>query len=437
MQRRLKTWFRTLSLRTWLIIGMAVALLPLFVMAAFTYGTYHDRIAEPFRDVITAQHRVLVNLERIQGKLWQMSVAVNDFALTGDEGYRADFLEAERDIVRHLPALRAAAEAHPGYLPTLEGIEAEWGRLTEIAGGLRPGTASSADPDLQGFETLIVDVALRMEDVAEAIRSENEASHADALAAMEQLERFALAAAALTLIFTLAAIQIIDRALINSTDELVAGARRITKGDREHKIDVQVPPELAAVATAFNDMTLQIVRQEQALALSARTDSLTGLFNRREFDVVLAREIAAAEKAGARVALLMIDVDHFKRFNDRHGHLAGDEALRQIAGVLREAGGHPEHSFRYGGEEFAFILTGVNEAAALEAAEHIRAAVEAAGVTIEGQRMAMSVSIGVSIFGGPTKPRDMIERSDRALYEAKNAGRNQVRAAGRVDQKAV
>jgi|TARA_R110000868_G_C10973150_1_gene771286 diguanylate cyclase (GGDEF)-like protein len=409
---------------------MSIALFPLAAVAVYGYLQYHTQIAEPFREVLNTQHRLLLPIERVQGELWDISEAVNDFANDGNEAYRARFEATEREVATQLSALEALVSDHGRYRPILDGVEEQWSALLSAAGDVEAGEAALADPALHRFESAIAEVGKRLETMAEAIRLENEASHVAALSAMRQLEILATAAAIMSVLLIGAGIYIIDRALISSTDELVAGAMRIAAGDREREIDVQVPPELAAVANAFNVMTKQIIRQENELSAAARTDGLTGLSNRREFDRILAQQIEAAISENQVFALLLIDIDHFKRFNDSNGHLAGDDALRQIAASMKSAAREDDSTFRYGGEEFAMILPGLRAEAAFPAAERVRQTIADNGVFLSnGQQLSITVSIGVAIYGPLNTPPKIVGMADRALYAAKAAGRNAVKLA--------
>ncbi|GAA4978912.1 sensor domain-containing diguanylate cyclase [Kineococcus glutinatus] len=161
------------------------------------------------------------------------------------------------------------------------------------------------------------------------------------------------------------------------------------------------------------------------LRLAAGTDGLTGLANRRTFDAGLDGHLARAERTGSPCSVLLIDLDHFKSVNDRHGHLAGDEVLTALAGVLA-AGSRPgDLPARYGGEEFAVVLPDTDADAATAVAERLRAAVE---------RMPASVPVTASVGVATCGPRhrtavELLAAADEALYEAKAAGRNRVVAA--------
>jgi diguanylate cyclase (GGDEF)-like protein len=172
------------------------------------------------------------------------------------------------------------------------------------------------------------------------------------------------------------------------------------------------------------------VRAQAQLALFASRDGLTGLFNRREFDVAVEREWQAGLRDGTPVSLLMLDVDSFKAYNDRYGHQLGDEVLRQIAMSLREKCTRPHDVVaRYGGEEFVALLPATPLDGALHLAENVRSDVADRRIEHAAAELAVvTVSIGVATMV-PTAdraPADLIRAADVVLYEAKRAGRNRV-----------
>jgi diguanylate cyclase (GGDEF)-like protein len=170
---------------------------------------------------------------------------------------------------------------------------------------------------------------------------------------------------------------------------------------------------------------------EQELSLLAATDALTGVANRRILDLTLRHEWFRAQRSGLPLSVLMIDADHFKAFNDRHGHQRGDEALRTIAKVISANVRRPADLVaRYGGEEFSVILAETDSVGAQKIAEQIRTAVEQLP-RVEGDDSPMTVSIGISTW--TTKIDATLEQllfaADKALYQAKERGRNRVVAA--------
>jgi len=162
---------------------------------------------------------------------------------------------------------------------------------------------------------------------------------------------------------------------------------------------------------------VQLLLQKERGAL---VDELTGLYNRRYFNDAIQREVERFKRFGQVFSLIMLDVDHFKRFNDTYGHLAGDEALKTVAGALRETARTFDHVVRYGGEEFTLILPHTDAEQAVAAAERLRRAVENRPVTVQDLSVALTVSLGVATFPeNAINARELLSRADEALYEAK------------------
>jgi diguanylate cyclase (GGDEF)-like protein len=167
---------------------------------------------------------------------------------------------------------------------------------------------------------------------------------------------------------------------------------------------------------------------EQELAQLAATDALTGVANRRTLDQTLRHEWFRAQRSGKPMSVLMIDADHFKAFNDRHGHQAGDEALRSLAEVIGANVHRPTDLVaRYGGEEFSVILAETGHEGARQIAEHIRAQVEQLPL-VAPDESPMTVSIGISTWNTASdiSLEQLLFLADKALYQAKERGRNRV-----------
>jgi len=164
-------------------------------------------------------------------------------------------------------------------------------------------------------------------------------------------------------------------------------------------------------------------RQLQDAVAAARTDSLTGLMNRRALDEELRRAIATFQRRGRPSALLLLDVDHFKQFNDSHGHVAGDEALKYVADVLRTHSRESDIVARFGGEEFAIIFAATTAAAVRQRAEEVRSAIGRGQVVYEGRGLALTASAGLAETAEGEDITQWIKRADAALYAAKEHGR--------------
>ncbi|WP_426438319.1 GGDEF domain-containing protein [Bradyrhizobium genosp. P] len=177
-------------------------------------------------------------------------------------------------------------------------------------------------------------------------------------------------------------------------------------------------------------LMLELARARRELARISETDQLTGLLNRRGFDVTAAAALGKAQADGAAVAVLMCDIDHFKSINDRYGHEIGDKVLVEIADVLRQfAIRHGALVARYGGEEFAAVLTGLNDDQAAHGAEEIRRDCAARTIFDDVTRLPVTISIGFTVKRSGFELADLMRTADQALYIAKRAGRDRVEHA--------
>lgn len=159
----------------------------------------------------------------------------------------------------------------------------------------------------------------------------------------------------------------------------------------------------------------------------AHRDSLTGLYNRRYFDMTLARELARCVREDSPLSVVMIDIDHFKRINDEHGHQAGDAVLKRLAAMLGEQVRASDVVCRYGGEEFTLLLPGVSADTARERAEQWRVDFANSKAPYGQLQLGSTLSVGIATFPGHGANADeLIRRADLAMYKAKGDGRNRV-----------
>ena len=168
----------------------------------------------------------------------------------------------------------------------------------------------------------------------------------------------------------------------------------------------------------------------EALTQEAMTDPLTELYNRRYFDDALARGIASAQRRRAPLAVVILDLDRFKKVNDTLGHDAGDAVLKALARLLERGIRTSDIAARYGGEEFALLLPDTPVSGAAERAEVLRRDLEAHEVAYGAERIRVTASFGVAQYGPRTSdPASLMKAADEAMYAAKGAGRNRVAVA--------
>ncbi len=186
-------------------------------------------------------------------------------------------------------------------------------------------------------------------------------------------------------------------------------------------------------------IVLQMMDLQEKLILLANTDELTKLANRRHFFEILERELMQAKIRGGSVAVMMFDVDHFKKFNDTYGHLAGDKILKQVGKLLKENIYPMDMAARYGGEEFVIMMPGMPVGIATQRAQKLIKIIDESHWEVNGKEISVTCSAGVAVFDGGDKadPYDLIRRADDALYTAKNRGRNCVVPYSEISQQAV
>jgi diguanylate cyclase (GGDEF)-like protein len=248
-----------------------------------------------------------------------------------------------------------------------------------------------------------------------------------------------------------------ERLLVRPIRALAETATRIGHGDaKTHAAELPWAAEFVPLAVALDEMAEKLSEREQDLRDTnmqlhelAQVDALTGLANRRAFNERLFTEWKFACRQRRPIAVLMIDVDHFKRFNDHYGHVQGDGCLRKVAGVVMSAtraqaslaprvgnsSRHVDFGARYGGEEFAVLMQGADLDTALKVGERLRDGVEQLLMAHTGAPWGfVSVSIGAASIlpSDQDSPEELIEAADAALYEAKRRGRNRVTAQAPV-----
>jgi diguanylate cyclase (GGDEF)-like protein len=229
-----------------------------------------------------------------------------------------------------------------------------------------------------------------------------------------------------------------EKLIINPIEVMTGMAKRFGEGDRSARVDkIRLPAEFIPLARAFNAMAAQLSQRERELVATndrltvmASIDMLSGLANRRGFQSRLDFEWMRAQQYDTELSLLMIDVDHFKLYNDTYGHPEGDTCLTKLgetlSGIAADTLGF---AGRYGGEEFCLLLPNTDAARALEIGETVRAAVQNLGLphlTSSHQTVTASVGVACTKPNAAQRPGDLIEAADAALYAAKHRGRNTV-----------
>ncbi len=212
--------------------------------------------------------------------------------------------------------------------------------------------------------------------------------------------------------------------LLKPVNALELGARVRSVLRLKKEMDQRKAREAELVETTY-----KLAEANRELQRLSSLDGLTGITNRRRFDEVLAHEWKRAMRDRTPLSVILTDIDHFKAYNDRYGHLAGDDCLRRVAGALRDAVQRPGDTVaRYGGEEFVAVLAGTDLTGAGAVAETMRAAIERLGVdhaaSPTASRATISLGVASTVPDDGTQPATLVAAADEALYEAKKGGRN-------------
>ncbi len=294
----------------------------------------------------------------------------------------------------------------------------------------------------------VVGALKRMSELGWGVVAEKE--RAKAYAQIVRLRNLTLALVVGLLFVIGLAAYLLSLSLVRPLNRLTSGAGKVAGGDLEVDVPVSSRSEVGYLTEVFNDMVARLRQGREELASINETlreknvelheisitDSLTGLYNRKHLMETLDKEVSRSQRHSRSFSLLVIDIDHFKKYNDTYGHLAGDEVLSKLASVFKESIRSSDYAARYGGEEFIIMLPEIGPEQGVEAAERIRHKVAEEIFSGDGESIKVTISVGVACY--PKNGEDaesVIRNADAALYEAKELGRNRVILAGANQKK--
>lgn len=227
-----------------------------------------------------------------------------------------------------------------------------------------------------------------------------------------------LATAWIIVVLSFAAVQTMLRKVVRPLEALANAASGIAAGHLDAQVPLGGDEEIYVLGEAVRKMNAK-------LRDYARTDELTALPNFRAFREKIDSEIERTQRYPAAVGVLILDLDHFKKYNDTYGHAAGNDALQRVAAAIRESVRTPDFAARYGGEEFAVILPEIDGAALAAVAERVRSSIQSLPAPADGAVVTVSIGAAMYPLDGKT-PEELFHVADERLYEAKRQGRNRV-----------
>lgn len=419
------------SLRTRFILSMGVMLLPLVVLAVGAFFSLQSAI-RALDDVVQEASEEIAPILRLQNTIDEAASVIHDYLIAGDPRERVRFLLASQSVDNAFKEAAAAPFALAEERALVQVAQHEWQQARGMAETIlvipRPGRNPTAREDNERWDAHTDRVMDPLNQVLKVAQQEM----ADDLALAYAVRRRALVVIATAFTLGLGATILVGTALARSVllplRALDEGADRFGTGDLTHRVSLAQQDELGHLGGTFNAMAENLAKSQKALEDLSAHDGLTGLYNYREFHRRLTEEAQRSLRYDHPFSLLILDIDDFKALNDTYGHLAGDEALRGLAALIRRAVRPVDEVARYGGEEFAILLPETPGPGAFAMAERIREIIATHPIAIApAQTVGLTVSIGVATYPQDADTEEkLLGAADRALYAAKNGGRNRV-----------
>lgn len=413
------------------LLALGAVLVPLL---AITLGACYAerRITAALDDVIRRSLDEMNLIMHFQKELLILGVGADDVLMHHPHETRLDFDAQIQRVDASLATLLSAAFDAVEEKRLVQDAAQEWRAaqrlILEVRKSPNAPTGPRDDTYMHRFNGHIHRAAGLLDKADELAHVGIERSKTEAAEVLRRMYLLVIGMTLAGMLMILAASAALTRVVLRPLRILQDGVRRIGAGQLSHRVKVARHDEIGWLAEAFNAMAEQIERDQTQLNEIAVHDSLTGLYNRREFELRLHEEIERAARYRHPLALLLLDIDHFKEINDRYGHQAGDEAMRTIADHLSDVVRPADHVARYGGDEFAILLPETNADSALTLAMRLCELIAAHSALLpQDQPITLTVSIGMAMYPDNAHDSDeLVAAADQALYAAKAAGRNRV-----------
>lgn len=417
------------SLRVNLVMGVVAMLLPWIMFVLLGGKLLYPQVIGAFENVVQKTGADMHAVMSLQTLVLKAAMPPNDYLIHGDPAERQNFARLSRETEQAFEAVLGTYSGMPEQQNTVRSAQEAWQQAIRIAEALlalpRPVGDAAAARDMQRMDAHIENAHELLNRIHGLAQRRSMEQLVQASAVMQQVMFLIAAIFSVSLAMAAASGFGLARAILVPLRALEEGASRLGAGDLSHRVSVDGQDELRQLAGTFNAMAERLQKSQVALEELSAHDGLTGLYNHREFQRRLAEEVERHHRYERPFSLLMLDLDHFKKVNDTHGHQAGDEVLRAVANRIRAEVRPADHVARYGGEEFAVILSETLGSGALAVAERICAAIAARPVALAEGTVPITVSIGVAAIPEDAESGEqVIAAADQSLYAAKNAGRN-------------
>lgn len=421
-----------LSLRSRLILWQFVVLAPLLLAMMFHQFYLMPRYHKPLLKIAEEITQEVLQIKSLQLVLLTSAMPVNDYLIHGNRLEINNFAWQRHRVDEDFSAIRIALFGEDQKRQLVESAWQEWGQAKTLADELLGIVDPVGKPELgakmERFDQHIDAASTTLEAFYKLARHEINMALLNASTAHVKSENLTIASFILALVFSALLGKALTHSILRDLKSLYVGASQVADGQFDQKVHAGGFHELEELSDAFNAMAAKLQVHDAALQDMATHDVLTGLGNRRAFDMRLEEEWQRAKRYGHPLSLLMLDIDHFKRVNDTHGHPAGDAVLRKLGATINSVVRPVDYVFRYGGEEFVVLMPETHGNGALSLAERIRQAVAATSFGIKPHKnIYLTLSIGVATCPGSADTKEaLVTAADHTLYQAKQSGRNRV-----------
>ena len=415
----------TSSLRSRLIAANLAMLLPMLILLFVSYITF-ERIMASFDEVLADSLNELKPLAQLEYNILSATVPLHGYLIHGTRDELKQFEIIADSVDQHFRAVRQLKSLGQEQKVILKGIDKAWTdnrKLAEKIMSYRPPFGPESAVMMELFD-------LRLKKLNEKLRVVRDFVDREIIALNKSARQRHLRNLGLNMtIFVISALVAISigfymsRSILRPLKELEHAAQEFSSGNMSYRIGSLSNDEIGKLSRTFNTMAQEI----ENLVIH---DPLTELLNKREFEKRLQNEVRRAKRYKSSLSLLMIDIDHFKKVNDKYGHQVGDIVLRLVSSVVNNQTRSIDHVARFGGEELVVVLPEVSKQDALAKADTIRKSIESEKFFYnETDSLKVTISIGVAALGdAAAEATELVTAADKALYTAKRNGRNRVEA---------
>lgn len=402
--------------------------------AVFLIHNNSNQITNLTNLIINEDMKNILRSQRMMEHLLHTDWALSKYQLTHQPSWRNMIYIAQREFKKE-------------FLETKRNVVRENEKtLTAEISKLYEKYARQVGNQIDRFEQGLLDVSMQqylrqqesvLEDIVSRLQQLGDLNAGRLDERLEQAKRISkfsqnLSVAVILVVTLISALLvfILNQSIILPIRRLMEGVRKFAGGNFAAQVPITSQDEVGELSGAFNDMAKNIRTDRQKLTALTTLDEKTGLFNFRHFKLSVNEEIKRAERYSRHLSLVMIDIDHFKHYNDTNGHPMGDLLLKELSLILKESIRETDMVARFGGEEFILLLPETPRREALKLAESLRLRIKNHVFPMEEKQPNKDLTVSMGVASFPSRnvvsSDTLLERADKALYKAKKQGRNRV-----------